>query len=104
MVVEFEQEYQKELYEDGKCKNKKYRFQPQVTGKYQKRIDTLMGATRLEDLFVLNSLNVEAIDSANNIFSIRVDYHYRLIFSIKTVGTEPVVTIANIIDLTNHYK
>lgn len=104
MVIEFEQEYLEELYEDGKCKNKKYRFQPQVVGKYQKRIDTLIGATRLEDLFVLNSLNVEAIDSANNIFSIRVDYHYRLIFSIKTEGPEPVVTIANIIDLTNHYK
>ena len=57
MIVEFEKEYLQELYDKGKCKNKKYRFQKAVIEKYQKRIDILMAATRIEDLFVFNSLN-----------------------------------------------
>ena len=61
MVIEYEKDYLQELYESGVCKNKKYRFQKQVVQKYQKRIDTLMAATRMEDLFVFNSLNFEAL-------------------------------------------
>ena len=81
MVVEYEQDYLQELYDKGKCKNKKYRFQPQVVQKYQKRIDTLMSATGIEDLFVFNSLNFEALD--NGYYSIRIDYHYRLLFKLR---------------------
>ena len=102
MVIEYEKDYLRELYDDGKCSNKKYRFQKQVVMKYQKRIDTLMAATRIEDLFVFNSLNLEALD--NGYFSIRIDYHYRLEFKIRTEGTEPVVTICTVTDITNHYQ
>ena len=63
MEVEYEKDYLEELYEKGKCKNKKYRFQPSVIKKYQMRIDTLIAATRIEDLFVFNSLNFEALEN-----------------------------------------
>lgn len=102
MVIEYEKDYLKELYEDGKCVNKKYRFQKQVITKYQKRIDTLIAATRMEDLFVFNSLNFEALD--NGYFSIRIDYHYRLVFKIRLEGQERIVTICTVTDITNHYK
>ena len=59
MVIEYENDYLEELYNKGKCTNKKYRFQKPVVSKYQKRIDTLMAATRIEDLFVFNSLNYQ---------------------------------------------
>ena len=62
MIIEYEKDYLEELYKDGKCKNKKYRFQKPIITKYQKRIDTLMAATRIEDLFVFNSLNFEALE------------------------------------------
>ena len=39
----------KELYEDGKCNSHRYRFDAAVIKKYQKRIDTLIAATRIED-------------------------------------------------------
>ena len=102
MIIEYDKDYLQELYETGKCKNKKYRFQPQVVSKYQKRIDTLMAATRVEDLFVFNSLNFEALE--NDFYSIRIDYHYRLEFKIRTEGTENIVTICLVTDITNHYK
>ncbi len=102
MIVEYEKDYLRELYEEGRCKNKKYRFQPQVISKYQKRIDTLMGATCKEDLFVFNSLNFEALD--NGYFSIRIDYHYRLEFKMQEDGAEPILTICTVTDITNHYQ
>ncbi len=102
MVIEYEKDYLEELYNDGKCTNKKYRFQKQVVTKYQKRIDTLMAATRIEDLFVFNSLNFEALD--NSFFSIRIDYHYRLEFKVRQEGSEPIVTICTVTDITNHYQ
>lgn len=102
MVIEYEKEYLQELYEKGKCKNKKYRFQPQVVQKYQKRIDTLIGATCIEDLFVFNSLNFETL--GNGYFSIRIDYHYRLIFKTRHEGKEQILTICVVSDVTNHYQ
>ena len=101
MVIEYEKDYLEELYNNGKCTNKKYRFQKSVVTKYQKRIDTLMAATPIEDLFVFNSLNFEALDNG---YSIRIDYHYRLEFKIRQEGIEPVVTICTVTDITNHYQ
>lgn len=102
MVIEYEKEYLEELYNDGRCKNKKYRFQKFVITKYQKRIDMLMAAICIEDLFVFHSLNFEALD--NGYYSIRIDYHYRLEFKIRQEGTEPIVTICTVTDITNHYQ
>ena len=61
-----------------------------------------MAATRMEDLFVFNSLNFEVLD--NGYYSIRIDYYYRLEFKIRQKETEPVLTICTITDITNHYQ
>ena len=41
MEIYFEKEYLRELYEDGKTSDKKYRFQSQIVAKYQLRIKLL---------------------------------------------------------------
>ena len=102
MQIEFEKDYLLELYEVGKCKNKKYRYQPAVIKKYRARIDTLIAATRIEDLFVFNSLNFESLE--NGYYSIRIDYHYRLEFKVRTEGSERIINIYTIVDITNHYE
>ena len=103
MEIKFDKEYLKELYEDGRTKNKKYRFQPQVIKKYQKRIDTLVSITRIDELFTLNSLNFDALESSDN-YSIRIGYHYRLEFQVNNSENEPSITICLIMDITNHYE
>ncbi len=103
MVIEYEKEYLKELYIDGKCINKKYRFNTSVVKKYQMRIDTLIAAIRIEDLFVFNSLSFEAL-SGSDLFSIRIDYYYRLQFKVRVEGSEVPVTICRVMDITNHYQ
>lgn len=39
MEITFTEDYLKELYEEGKAKNKKYRFQKDVIKKYKQTID-----------------------------------------------------------------
>lgn len=98
------QQYSVVVSTDLCCRyNKKFSSrQKQVVQKYQKRIDTLIGATRMEDLFVFNSLNFEALD--NGYYSIRIDYHYRLEFKIRVEGEETLIGICTITDITNHYQ
>lgn len=105
MKIEYAKDYLHELYEEGRCKNRKYDFQPQVVLKYQKRIDTLIAAVRKEDLYPFHSLNFESLHGEKEgTYSIRVDAKYRLEFTIREEGQEPVITVARITDLSNHYK
>ena len=105
MIVTFEKEYLRDLYETGKTTDKKYRFQPNVAVKYIERIKLLERTQRIEDLFVINSLNYEVLKGdKKGISSIRVNKQYRIEFTVKDNGVEPVVTVCNILELSNHYK
>jgi proteic killer suppression protein len=104
MEIQFDKEYLSELYYTGKSSDKKHRFQPKVVRNYVKRIITLADAPNIDSLYVLNSLNYEVLtgDKAG-ISSIRIDLKYRLEFKVEQ-KEEPVVTVCNILDISNHYK
>lgn len=106
MIVTFDKEYLSELYYNGKCRNKKYRYQPEIIKRYKQRIDTLHSASCIEALYSLHSLNYEVLagDKAG-ISSIRVNDQYRIEFLVshESDGKE-LLTICNIIELSNHYK
>ena len=105
MKIEFEKDYLRELYEDGKAKGKKYRFQPSIIKKYKNTIDTLRVAKRIEDLFLFRSLKYEKlIGDKKGLESVRVNQQYRIEFYSRTEGEEPdIVTICSIVELSNHY-
>lgn len=104
MIVIFKKDYLKELYEQGVAKKKKYRFQPQIVRRYQDRINFLIKASRVEDLLSIKSLHYEVLtgDKAG-ISSVRVNDQYRIEFEVETVEGESVLTLCNIIELSNHY-
>jgi len=105
MIVVFEKTYLSELYEKGKCTEKRYRFQPQVVKGYQKCVRFLIAASRKEDLFLINSLHFEALHGDHEgLFSVRVNDQYRLEFFFDTTEEEPVLTVCRITELSNHYK
>ena len=105
MEITFEKKYLQELYETGKTTEKKYRFQPQVVKRYQARIEILQNATRIEELFRINSLHYKILKGdKNSISSIRVNDQYRIEFTTNQIASETVVTICNILELSNHYK
>ena len=105
MVVTFEELYLENLYNKGESGLKKYRFQPQVVRGYQKGIKFLIQAQRKEDLYPFKSLNFEALHgNKEGLFSIRANDQYRIEFTLTETKDEPVVTICNIVELSNHYK
>lgn len=104
MIVEFEEDYLRDLYKRGACNDRKHRYQPEVVKRYKRGVDYLKWATRKEDLFRINSLHFEALKGdKSGLFSIRVDIHYRIEFSLKETVEQPILTICNIVELSNHY-
>ena len=105
MIVQFEKEYLKELFEKGKTSDKHQRFQPQVIRKYILRVMTLKDAPNIEALYSLNSLHYEVLSGEKaGIYSIRIDSKYRLEFIVSVEEGEPKLTICRLIDISNHYK
>ena len=105
MEIKFEKKYLEELYLNGKTSDKKHRFQPQIIAKYRKTIDLLESLTVVEDLYRYHSLHYEVLvgDKAR-MESVRVNDQYRIEFKTTKVVSEIVVTLCNIIELSNHYK
>lgn len=103
MIVTFDQEYLKVLYEQGKD-DKKHRFQPNIIRRYKRCVDYLRQARKIEELFLLPSLRYEVlVGDKTGVSSIRVNDQYRIEFTVRQQG-EPVITICNILELSNHYK
>lgn len=104
MLVTFDKEYLKELYESGKTKDKKHRFQPEVVKRYKRCVDYLKWASSKEALFQINSLRFEALTGdKSGMFSVRVNDKYRIEFTLNDPSEEPFLTICNIVELSNHY-
>lgn len=104
MIIVFVKEYLRELYESGKS-DKKHRFQPDVVKRYKRGIDYLKQARNIEELFLLPSLHYEVLrGDKEGISSIRVNNQYRIEFTVEQVSEPVIVTICNIIELSNHYK
>lgn len=101
MIVIFEKEYLRELYETGKAYNKKHRFQPEIIRKYQYCISLMR---RVPDTVSLAKYNGLKLENLKGISSIRVNNQYRIEFTIIDNGLETVATICNILELSNHYK
>jgi len=100
MIVVFDKQYLRDLYFEGKS-DKKHRFQPDIVRRYKRGIDYIKAANRPEDLFLVPSLHYEVLKGdKKGISSIRVNDQYRIEFTVS----EELVTVCNVLDLSNHYK
>lgn len=105
MEIVFDKQYLEELYLTGKSSDKKHRFQPYIVTKYRKTIDLLESVEKVEDLYRYHSLNYEALSgNKTGLESVRVNDQYRIEFKTTKVMSEIVITVCNIIELSNHYK
>jgi proteic killer suppression protein len=106
MKIEFEKEYLHELYYTGKTADKKHRFQPQVVNGYAKCVRALIKAVRMEDLYMVKSLNYERLKgNKKGLSSIRINDQYRLEFR-EIINPNNIfeIEICALTDITNHYK
>lgn len=104
MLIEFDQDYLRDLYFDGKTRDKKHRFQPKVIRGYQKAVKALSKAHRLEDLYPIKGLHYEALTgNKKGRSSVRADGKYRLEFTVRQSGGEEIATLCLLLELSNHY-
>jgi proteic killer suppression protein len=107
MVVKFDKDYLEELYYNGRAGDKKHRLQPQVVRGYVKCVNYLAQAKRIEDLFLIHSLNYETLSGdKKGISSVRINSQYRLEFVLNSEAdtNEVIITVCTLTDITNHYK
>ena len=105
MIVTFEKEYLRDLYETGKTADKKYRFQPEIVRKYKQCINLMRFVPDSNALKKYNGLSFENLQGdKQGISSIRVNLQYRIEFTVTNNGVESVVSVCNILELSNHYK
>ena len=106
MKIEFEKEYLRELYETGKTTDKKHRFQPQIINGYLKCVKSLQKVKRMEDLYLIKSLNYEKLKGdKKGLSSVRINAQYRLEFR-ELINPNNIIEIeiCTLVDITNHYK
>lgn len=105
MLIEFSKDYLRDLFEQGRTNDKKHRYQPEVIKGYQKAVVSLNRAVSVEMLYRLNSLNYEVLrGDKKGISSVRINNKYRLEFTVREIMGEQIVTVCNLLDISNHYK
>lgn len=105
MYVTFEEKYLQDLYERGTTDDKRHRFQPDIVKRYKRCIDLIKKVPDTISLAKYNSLNYEILKGdKQGVSSIRVNNKYRVEFIVRETCEEPVITVCNILDLSNHYK
>ena len=105
MIIEFDKDYLRELYTEGRTNDKKHRYQPEVIRGYQKAVFVLSSANTITDLFRNNALNYEVLKGdKKGISSVRINRQYRLELTVRDVMNEQIVTVCRLLDISNHNK
>ena len=105
MFIEFDKDYLRELFEQGRTSDKKHRDQPEGIKGYQKAVASRKRAINVEMLYRLNSLNYEVLKGdKKGISSVRINQQYRLEFTVRDVMNEQIITVCRLLDISNHYK
>lgn len=105
MFIEFDKAYLKELYEKGRCSDKKHRFQPEVAKRYANCVRILLRSQNTEALYRLKSLHYEVLKGdKRGISSIRIDLKYRLEFTVREEQGEEIIVICRLLEISNHYQ
>lgn len=105
MLIEFDKDYLRELFEQGRTSDKKHRFQPEIIKGYKKCVLFLKRADSVEQLYPIRSLNYEVLQSdKKGVSSVRINLQYRLEFTVREVLGEQVIKVCRLLEISNHYK
>lgn len=105
MIISFEETYLQELYVEGKARDKKHWFQPQIVSKYIRVINLMKQQENVLGLQKYGSLHYEKLHGdKEGKSSVRVNDQYRIEFIESLEIGKQIATICNITELSNHYK
>lgn len=105
MNIEFDDKALKELYTEGKTKDHKYSKLPQdVIKRYAKVINIIKAATRIEDLYRINSLHYEKKQGdLKGVDVVWITSQYRLLFY-SSPDNDGIIVNALIFEISKHYE
>ena len=102
MEITFEKDYLRQLFYEGKAKDKQHLYQPHIIKKYVQIVNIMDSVDTTTDLLRYRSLHYEKlIGEKAGLESVRVNDQYRIEFRTSTDGQ---ITLCNITELSNHYK
>ena len=105
MIVTFEEDYLRELYENGQARDKRHRFQPQIVKKYTRVIDLMMEQNNVMDLARYGGLHYEHLHGdKEGLSSVKVNDQYRIEFREILQDDKVIAEVISITELSNHYK
>jgi proteic killer suppression protein len=105
MIVTFEEDYLRELYEDGQASDKKHRYQPHIVKKYTRVVDLMMEQSNVMDLNRYGGLHYEHLHGdKEGLSSVKVNDQYRIEFREILEGDKTIAEVVSITELSNHYK
>ncbi len=105
MNVEFEDKALEEMFLTGTTREKKYKRLPQdIVKRYVKVVNYLRAASRIEDLFLINSLHYEKKKGdLNDTEAVWINDQYRLLFKSSPIENGIIVN-ALLIEISKHYE
>lgn len=105
MLVTFQEEYLKELYNDGQAKDKQHRFQPHIIKKFTRIVDLMIEQKDVMGLAKYGGLHYEHLHGVKEgLSSVRVNDQYRMEFREILEGDKTIAEVAKITELSNNYK
>ncbi|MHA4811018.1 type II toxin-antitoxin system RelE/ParE family toxin [Flavitalea flava] len=104
MEVQIANDYLRKLFE-GKAVPGKPQFNSEVITKFKKTVLKMQMAESLQDIKAQKGLNFEALKGKlKGYYSVRIDYHYRLILTLDKNEHILLTEVILVHDLTNHYQ
>lgn len=104
MIIRFNNPYLQKLFEHKPVTGKP-QYSADVIQKFKKTVLKLQFTDNIRELQKFKGLNFEALKGNwKGYYSVRVDYHYRLILSVEEDGSVTVTQVLIIEDLTKHYQ
>jgi len=103
MKIRFNNDYLEAFYTGEPVKGKP-KYNIEVIEKFRKAVKKISAIDSVKELYKFKGLNFEALKGdLKGFYSVRVDYHYRLIVSIEKeeISIKEIIIIE---DLTNHYQ
>ncbi|MEP1152198.1 MAG: type II toxin-antitoxin system RelE/ParE family toxin [Balneola sp.] len=90
------------IYETGKP-SKKYRLSQDIIDKFIMRVDALIAAETIHDLWKHPALNFEKLKGSDEVYSLRLNKQYRLEVSIEWTNNEKTIGVIDVLEISNHY-
>ena len=102
MIVFFDNDYEKNLYE-GKSVAGKPKFSQSVIRQFILKVEILKNAKNSHSLRAFKSLNFEKLEGHDNLYSIRVNRSFRIEFRMENDNIT-LLEMVYIEKLSNHYQ